>query len=85
MRETMKELAVLFREFDADAQAGTFERLADDSSPDLPRQVLGLFTQGMGGMFDPALTRDGVVDREANDRREVLAERLFADAKAELR
>jgi hypothetical protein len=84
MRETMQELAALFREFDAEAQASTLERLAGDPDPNLPRQVLSLFTQGMGGMFDPPLYRNGVVDREANDRRRVLAERLFADAKAEL-
>lgn len=50
----------------------------------MPRQVLALFTHGMGGMFDPALTRNGVADNAANDRRELLAERLVAAAKAEL-
>ena len=85
MRGEMRELAELFREFDEEAQASTLERLADDDGPDVPRLVLGVFTQGMGGMFDPALVRNGVVDKAANDRREVLVERLFAAAKQELR
>jgi hypothetical protein len=85
MRATMYELAALFRACGEDAQADTLDHLADDPDENLPRRVLSLFRQGMGGMFDAALYRDGVLDREASDRRKVLAEHLVQAAKAELR
>lgn len=85
LEETLRELADLFRAHGVVRLANALAGMSEETSADLPRQVLGLFTHGMGGIFDPALYKDGALDRVATERRKQLAEQLFAEAENRLR
>jgi hypothetical protein len=81
LEETLRELAAVFRQGGAEPQARTIDRLLAENASDLPRRVLDLYTQGMGGMYDPHLYRGGQPDPDANARRDALAERAHREAR----
>lgn len=85
LEETLRELAEVFRHGGAEAQASTLDRLLAEAGSDLPERLLDLYTQGMGGMYDPYLRRDGEPDPRANERRDVLAERAYQEAQERMR
>jgi hypothetical protein len=80
VHDAIEDLATHFRRHGEPNLASAVERTLSGSEDRLPQRVLALFTHGMGGLMDSPLYRDGVVDREATERRDELAERLHAAA-----
>ena len=84
LEDTLRELADVFRQGGAEPQARTLDRLLAERGADLPHRVLDLDSQGMGGMYDPYLHRDGKPDPDANMRRDTLAEQAHREAQHRL-
>jgi hypothetical protein len=85
VRTAAMELADLFRRYDEPRLAEVIERSLAGEPDELPARVLMLFQHGMGGLLDRDLYRNGVHDADATARRNVLAERLYDEAKQRAR
>jgi len=83
--DAVQDLADHFRTYDEPDLARALDGLIQGAPDGLPRRVLAMFTQGMGGLLDRPLYSGGRVNAEATHLRDDLAHVMYEAAKAELR
>jgi hypothetical protein len=84
LESLLAELASLFRSHDEQGMADWIDHTAEGDPERLPQRVLEMFTHGMGGLMDRALYSDGQLDRSATEHRDVLANQVYDQARAQL-
>jgi len=81
---TAAELAALFRSHRENRLAAWLDHTLEGDREQLADRIMETFRHGMGGLLDPVLCMNGVYDEKATALRDRLADKLYADAKAEL-
>jgi hypothetical protein len=84
VEDAVRRLAAHFRQWDEPHLAAAVEDTLTGDPAHLPRRVLALFTRGMGGLMDRPLYLDGAVDQRATEERDLLADRLYEQARSAL-
>lgn len=84
LESLLAELARLFRAHDEQGLADWIDHTTEGDPERLPQRVLEMFTHGMGGLMDRALYSYGQLDRNATEHRDVLANRVYEQARARL-
>ena len=84
LESSLAELASLFRAHGEHGLADWLDHTTQGDPERQPQRVLEMFTHGMGGMMDRPLYSSGQLDAAATERRDVLADQVHEQARAQL-
>ena len=83
--DAVRDLADHLRAYSEPDLARALDGVIEGPPEKLPRQVLAMFTHGMGGLLDRPLYSGEAVNAQATERRDDLAHVMYEAARAELR